>query len=217
VATNASARVTRTGRAALLRGIYAIVNDGDAVVELAAAALEAGVRIVQYRAKGGVVADRVHRLRVLTRRHDALLILNDDWCAAGDLDCDGAHLGPDDAGFFNVEPIRASFPDLLIGLSCGTSEEIRRANTQDVDYLGIGSIFATGSKSDAGVPIGVQGLCALSAQTALPVAAVGGITLSTLHEVRECGVAMAGVISAICEDPHPARAARALVARWQSP
>lgn len=216
MATNAPPRVTRAARAALLRGIYAIVNEGDATIELARAALEAGGRILQYRAKAGIVADRLHALRTLTQRHDALLLLNDDWQAAGNFGCDGVHLGPDDADFFNVAPIRAAFPEMLIGLSCGTPEEVRRANDQDVDYLGIGSIFATGSKADAGVPIGVARLRELSELATVPVAAIGGIDAATIDDVRESGVAMAAVISAIASAMDPARAARELVTRWKA-
>jgi thiamine-phosphate pyrophosphorylase len=200
----------------LLHGIYAIVNECDAALRLARAALDSGMRIVQYRAKTGIVANRLFELRQLTRRHDALLVLNDDWRAAAAFDCDGVHLGPDDAGFFNVAPIRAAHPRLLIGLSCGTTEEVRRANAQDVDYLGIGSIFATASKTDAGAPIGVAGLRERSSIAVAPVAAVGGIDATTIDAVRDAGVAMAAVISALANAADPAQAARELVARWNA-
>jgi thiamine-phosphate pyrophosphorylase len=196
--------------------MYAIVNESDAAVPLAHAALDAGMRIVQYRAKMGIVPRRLHHLRQLTRRHDALLVVNDDWRAAAEFDCDGVHLGPDDSGFADVAPIREAFPQMLIGVSCGTPEEVRCANAQAVDYLGVGSIFATGSKTDAGAPIGLSALRELSSLAFAPVAAIGGIDATTIDAVRTTGVAMAAVISAIASAADPARAARELVARWNA-
>jgi thiamine-phosphate diphosphorylase len=216
MATDASPRVTRAQRAALLQGIYVVLNEGPALFDVAQAVLHAGVRIVQYRAKAGIAVEPLRWLRAATRRHDALLILNDDWRAARDLECDGVHLGPGDEAFLDPAPIRADVPNLLIALSCGESDEVHRANRQDVDYLGIGSVYATDSKSDAGAPIGVKRLRELSAQAGVPVAAIGGITAARLGEIRECGVAMAAVISAISGAVDPAIAARELVMRWNA-
>jgi len=211
MATHATPHVTH---AALLRGIYAIVNEGGAdPLAIAGASLRAGVRIVQYRAKGGVVVDTLRALRRLTRQHEAFLIVNDDWRAALAFDCDGVHLGPDDDGFANVAPVRAALGRRLIGLSCGTADEARAAGTS-VDYLGVGCVFPTGSKDDAGAPIGIEGLLSVARATPLPVAAIGGITAQNLSAVRDAGVAMAAVISAIAGDAEPAAAAAALVRIW---
>jgi thiamine-phosphate pyrophosphorylase len=211
MATHATARLRRS---ALLHGIYVILNEDCRIVELASAVLEAGVRVVQYRAKAGIVADDLRRLRTLTRERDALLIVNDEWRAAVEFECDGVHLGPGDDGFAKIGPVRAALVDRLIGLSCCTPEEVQHANAGDADYLGIGSVYATSSKGDAGAPIGLDGLRRLAAGTALPVAAIGGITAETLAGVRASGVAMAAVISAIAGAEQAARAASDLVSRW---
>ena len=213
MATNAAARVTRRQRAELLRDIYVIVNEDARAIELAQAVLTAGVRILQYRAKTGLSGDRLRALRALTRERDALLIMNDNWRAAVEFDCDGVHLGPDDAGFDRVASVRAMLPERLIGLSSGTIAEAKAAG--DADYLGVGSIFATGSKNDAGEPIGLDGLQAIAACTLLPIAAVGGLTAARLPEVRRSGAAMAAVISAVAGAPAPRCAARELIEAWQ--
>jgi thiamine-phosphate pyrophosphorylase len=215
MAAHAAARVTRAQRAARLRGIYAIVNESERAPEIAQAVLDAGVGIVQYRAKQGVVAERLAVLRALTQRYDALLIVNDDARAAGDFACDGVHLGPGDPGFADPVGLRAALGELLIGLSCGTVEEARLADAAGVDYLGVGSVYATGSKADAGTPIGVDGLLRVASATSLPVAAIGGIGVTNLPQIRRSGVAMAAVISALAGDD-PYRAARELVARWNA-
>jgi thiamine-phosphate pyrophosphorylase len=213
MATDAPGRLTRRRRAELLRAVYVIVNENARTIELARAVLAAGVRIVQYRAKTGMSVEKLRALRALTRERDALLILNDDWRAAIEFDCDGVHLGPDDAGFDSVASVRAALPERLIGISCGTMGEARAAG--DADYLGVGSIFATGSKDDAGAPIGLAGLQAIAACTTLPIAAVGGLTAATIPAVRRNGAAMAAVISAVAAAPEPQRAALDLIKAWQ--
>jgi len=214
MATSATPRIARLQRAELLDGVYAIVNEGPRLLQIAQAALEAGIRIVQYRAKTSFSAENVGALRALTQRRRALLIVNDDWRAAAQLDCDGVHLGPGDSGFDCVAAVREALPDRLIGLSCGTLDEVRRANGSDADYLGAGSVYATRSKSDAGAPIGIAALQALVEASAVPVAAIGGITPEKIADVRRTGAAMAAVISALAGPADPARAAADLVAAW---
>ena len=206
--------LTRARRARQLHGIYAIVNEGPDAVAIARAALTAGVAILQYRAKNGIDALHLEQLRELTIDAGALLIVNDDWRAALAFDCDGVHLGPDDDGFAAVAPVRAALGDRLIGLSCGTLPEAQAANAQDLDYIGVGAVYATASKADAGEPIGIEGLRRIAAAGRYPVAAIGGIGLSEIEAVRASGVAMAAVISAIAAAPDPGAAARALVERW---
>lgn len=206
----------RSRRAALLHGIYVILNEEVNVVERAASVLNAGVRIVQYRAKGGVEAAHLRALRALTSAHGALLILNDDWDAARRFECDGVHLGPDDAGFADVVTVRAALPHALIGLSCGTLDEVHRANHAGVDYAGIGCVYATASKADAGAPIGIEQLRALARECRAPVAAIGGITAERLPEVRGTGVAMAAVIGAVADASDSGAAARELIERWNA-
>lgn len=206
--------MTRAERARLLRGIYAIVNETHAPhpVALTRAILEGGARIVQYRAKGGIVPEHAREIRELTRRHAALFIVNDDWRAVQTYDADGVHLGPDDAQPGDLAAIRDALPDRLIGVSCGTPQEARMA--ADADYIGVGAVYATSSKADAGDPIGIAGLRAVAAACPLPVAAIGGITLAVLPDVRETGVAMAAVISAISAASDARAATAALVRTW---
>jgi thiamine-phosphate pyrophosphorylase len=182
-------------------------------VAIARAGLDAGITVVQYRAKRGIDASHVRALREATRESGALLIVNDDCHATIEFDADGVHLGPDDAGFDRIANVRAMLGERLIGASCGTPAEARAAG--DADYLGVGAVYATASKDDAGLPIGIDGMLAVARATRLPVAAIGGITYDTLADVRASGVAMAAVISAVANAPDPRDAARALVARWQ--
>lgn len=212
-----AAHLTRAASAAKLHGIYAIVNENDDALAIARAALDGGVRILQYRAKRGAVAERARVLRKMTRERDSLLLFNDDFDAVLAFDGDGVHLGPGDRGFADVASVRAAVGERLIGLSCGTPAEARTAGASGADYVGAGCVFPTGSKGDAGEPIGLAGLRAVAAATNLPIAAIGGISLDTVAEVARTGVAMAAVISAIAGDADPAAAAAELVRRWKAP
>ena len=208
--------MTRAQRAALLRGIYAIVNESSQrdPIALTRAILEGGARIVQYRAKGGIVAQHARTLRDLTRAANALFIINDDWRAVQTYDADGVHVGPEDAQPHELAAIRAALPDRLIGISCGTADEACIADASDADYIGVGAVYSTNSKADAGDPIGVTGLQRVAAATALPVAAIGGITQNDIAQIRASGVAMAAVISAISLADDPRAATAALVRAW---
>ena len=212
-----AASVTRSARAQLLRGIYFILNEGDRDgTDVAARVLDAGVRVIQYRAKGVIVPEHVRALRKLTERRGALLIVNDDWQAAVALDCDGVHVGPGDAGFDDIASLRAWMgPDRIIGVSCGSVAEAARIDdAHAVDYAGVGAVYATNSKADAGEPIGIAGLAQIARAVSLPVAAIGGIDLSRLPAILETGVAMAAVISAISSAPDPGAAAAELTRAW---
>ncbi|MGA8534581.1 MAG: thiamine phosphate synthase [Candidatus Tumulicola sp.] len=189
------------------------MNDRDDPLTIACAAIDAGVRIVQYRAKRGIVAHELRELVALARRRGVLLMLNDDANAAVQFDCDGVHLGPDDAGFADVARVRTELGDRLIGLSCGTLEETHSAQSLDVDYLGVGPVYATVSKRDAGDPIGIEGLTRIAAASRFPVAAIGGIDALNVSAIARSRVAMAAVISAIAV-PDPALGARRLVHVW---
>ncbi|HKU80813.1 MAG TPA: thiamine phosphate synthase [Candidatus Tumulicola sp.] len=211
-----TARLTRAASAAKLRGIYAVVNDGPDAIAVARAALDGGVRIVQYRAKGGAVAERARALRTMTRERGALFVFNDDLEAAVAFDCDGVHLGPGDRGFADPASVRGALGQRLIGLSCGTPDEARAAQSGGADYAGVGCVFPTDSKTDAGKPIGLEGLRAVAGATSLPVAAIGGIGIGSVAEVARTGVAMAAVISAIAAAPDRVQAAAELVRRWNA-
>lgn len=201
---------------ARLHGIYAIVNESPGVVELTGAVLAGGARIVQYRAKGGIVAEHARALRELTRSADALFLLNDEWRAVRDYDADGVHVGPEDAQPHEMAAIRAALEKRILGVSCGTEEEARAAQACCADYIGVGCVFPTGSKADAGDPIGISGLVRVASATRLPVAAIGGISLQNLPEIRATGVAMAAIISAISHASHPQAATSELVRMWST-
>jgi thiamine-phosphate diphosphorylase len=196
-----------------LRGIYALVEPQRHAQPLhyLDAVLRGGIRLVQLRAKHGIEPALLDAVVALVRSTGGTTIVNDDVALA--LRADGVHLGQEDAAALDLAAVRARLGARLIGLSCGTPAEAR-AVPPGIDYLGVGPIFATASKADAGGPIGVNGVRAVVDATALPVAAIGGIGLATLGRVRETGATMAAVISALADATDPETTARAFVRAW---
>jgi thiamine-phosphate pyrophosphorylase len=197
-----------------LRGIYALVEP-DRRPEPAAyldALLRGGIRLVQVRAKSGLTRSALSEIVRRVHQAGGIVIVNDDVELARY--ADGVHLGQEDAALHDLRRVRDQLGDRIIGLSCGTPAEARAADPRWIDYLGVGPIFATPSKADAGGPIGVNGVRVVVDATALPVAAIGGITLPALARVRETGAAMAAVISALAAGQSPEATARAFVAAW---
>jgi thiamine-phosphate pyrophosphorylase len=200
-------------RAQRFRGVYALVDPAaHAGAGYLDALLRGGIRLVQIRAKSGL--SRADLREIVARIHAAggTAIVNDDPELA--LEADGVHLGQEDLAAHDLRALRAKLGDRAIGLSCGTPAEARAVPAGLVDYIGAGPIFATASKSDAGGPIGVNGVRVVVEATPLPVAAIGGITLEALPRVRETGAAMAAVIWAFAGARDPEATARAFVAAW---
>jgi thiamine-phosphate pyrophosphorylase len=194
--------------------VYAIVDSGASVdpVAVTEAVVRGGVRLVQYRSKAGVDRALVRRLHHATARAGALLIVNDDPVAAHD--ADGLHVGQEDLAAM-PPGIRDRLSGRILGVSCGTASEARAAVRLGADYLGVGPFAVTSSKADAGEAIGPAGTAAVvDAAGAVPVAAIGGITLERLGEVAATGAAMAAVLSALVGSGDPEFAARAFVERW---
>lgn len=197
-------------------GIYALFDpapapDAGAYLD---ALLRGGIRLVQVRAKSGIVPAHLRALVARIRAAGGTAIVNDDVELA--LEADGVHLGQEDLAGHDLRALRARLGTRAIGLSCGTPAEARAIPAGTVDYIGTGPIFATRSKSDAGAPIGVNGVRVVVEATPLPVAAIGGITLAALPRVRETGAAMAAVISALAGAADPEATARAFVQAWNA-
>ncbi len=189
------------------------VTRGRPLDEVVAAALRGGATLVQLREKALGDAELVEVARALKGRLAPLgvpLILNDRVEVAKAAGADGVHLGQDDLDAARARAILG--PDGLIGVSAGTAEEAARIDRGLADYVGIGPVYATATKPDAGPPIGIAGLAGLAASLRpLPVVAIGGIGLREAAEVMASGAADGiAVVSAICGAQDPEAAARSL-------
>lgn len=184
---------------------------GRDLVEVVAAAVRGGVTLVQLREKRAPdeeVAAQARRLLAVLEPRGIPLIVNDRLDVARGLPGVGLHLGQDDMA--PAEARRALGPDRILGVSAGLPEEMGIVDPAVADYVGVGPVYATGSKADAGERIGLEGLRDMRRRISLPVVAIGGITAARAGEVMAQGVAGIAVVSAICAASDPEGAARAL-------
>ena len=167
-------------------------------VEDVRAALEGGVRIVQYREKTLSLRERIRealRIKELCRPAGATFIVNDRVDLALSVEADGVHLGQEDMPMEIARRLMGQ--DKLIGITVHNVEEALEAVADGADYLGVSPIFATSTKADAGIPIGLEGLREIRAQVELPIVGIGGITKENARPVLEAGADALCAISAI--------------------
>ncbi|MGH2376659.1 MAG: thiamine phosphate synthase [bacterium] len=177
----------------------------------AEAALGGGATAIQLREKSMPAGDVVvigRRIAAICRRWNALLIVNDRADVAAECGAAGVHVGPDDLA---VPAARRIVGDgRIVGASAGTVGEARRAQAEGADYLGVGSVFATSAKSDAGEPIGIAGLAEIIRAVTIPVVGIGGITADNAAAVLRAGAAGVAVITAVVGQQDIAAATRRL-------
>jgi thiamine-phosphate pyrophosphorylase len=183
------------------------LRDGlEGLVARAAAAARGGVTMVQLRLKhtdAHVLADVT---RALVFRLPVPVIVNDRADIALACGAAGVHVGPDDVPAAAIR--RIAPPGFLIGVSVGSDAEV--ANAAGGDYAGIGPVYGSTSKLDAGDAIGLLGFAHLGAASGLPAVAIGGITAATAGDVMHTGAAGVAVIAAIFGASDPEAAARSL-------
>ena len=174
------------------------VAHGRSLVHVVRAALEGGATAIQLRDKTSSTLAQVElgqELRALTREAGALLIVNDRVDVAFAVDADGVHLGQDDLPASAARAILGR--GKIIGGSAGNLEELGRSLAAGVDYLGVGPMYPTGTKVNAGAAIGPTGLAEIRRATSLPIVGVGGIDATNLGPVLAAGADGIALISAV--------------------
>lgn len=180
-------------------------------LDIVRAAIRGGATVVQLRDKDATTRQMLEfgqALHDITRAAGLPLIVNDRIDVALALDAEGVHVGQDDL----PTPVarRIIGPHRILGVSAGTVEQAQQAEREGADYLGVGDVFGTPSKPDAGPPIGVARLAEIVRSVSIPCVAIGGITLQNAAAVVEAGAAGVAVISAVIGAPDPEAAAREL-------
>lgn len=186
-------------------------GQGMDALAIARAAIAGGVSAIQLRDKESPLSDVLcvgRQLRRLCREADVLFFVNDRVDVALLLDADGVHVGQDDLPVHEAR--RLLGPGKIVGASAGSIEEAERSLVQGADYLGVGSIFATTSKPDAGEPVGTDLLRQIRRRWNVPLVGIGGIKADNAGDVMAAGADGVAVISAIFDAPDPRAAAARL-------
>jgi hydroxymethylpyrimidine kinase / phosphomethylpyrimidine kinase / thiamine-phosphate diphosphorylase len=196
----------------MLKGLY-LITDSDQDNRLAQrvrAALAGGVRVVQYREKNRPAEARLataRELAALCRQAGALFLVNDDAQLALACAADGVHLGQGDGPIAEARSLLG--PKRLIGRSARTVEQALLARQEGADYIGLGAMYPTGSKTDAQL-VGVERLRQVRQAVDLPIVAIGGIDAGNAGALLDAGADAVAALSAVMSDPSPALAAREL-------
>jgi thiamine-phosphate pyrophosphorylase len=188
-----------------------VTAPGRSLAEAVEEAVAGGVTLVQLREKDASSGEfyRIAReVQAVTRRHHVPLVINDRLDIALAVEAEGVHLGQSDLPLPAAR--RLAKGRLFIGISASTVEEALRAQKEGADYLGVGAVYPTGSKADAGEAIGTARLAEICAAARIPVAGIGGINAGNAAEVMKSGAAGIAVISGILSQPDIGEAARNL-------
>ncbi|HEX3011888.1 MAG TPA: thiamine phosphate synthase [Syntrophomonadaceae bacterium] len=169
------------------RDLYKAVEDS----------IRGGTTLVQLREKDISSLDFYNialKLKELVHYYNVPLIINDRLDIALAVDADGLHIGQED---IPIEAVRNLLPGKILGYSVSNVQEAIYGQNCGADYLGAGAVYATGSKADAGTPIGLEMLEAVKKSVTIPVVGIGGIGLSNIEEVKRTGIDGVSIISAI--------------------
>jgi len=190
------------------------LSAGRSTREVVEAAIAGGVDVVQLREKDRSARERYHlgrKLRARTREAGVTFVVNDRVDLARAVDADGVHLGDADL------PIRvareALGEDAIVGRSVSFVEDAVAAERAGADYLGVGAVYATGSKDDIDddeYAVGPERVGDIAAAVDIPVVGIGGVDADNAGAVVEAGADGVAVITAITRADDPETATREL-------
>ncbi len=199
--------------------LYAVTDrawiQGTTLAAQVKEALAGGITMLQLREKS-LSREEFRRealeIKALCHDYGVPFLINDDVDLAREVDADGVHVGQGDMPVSRARQLLG--PEKIIGVSARTVEQAKAAEAAGADYLGVGAVFATGTKADA-MPLSREMLRAITTSVSLPVVAIGGITRDNLMSLRGSGVAGVALVSAIFGQPSVEEAARSLRERTE--
>ena len=175
--------------------------------------LKGGATLVQIREKGLSHADFVAEAKeivALCHRYGVLCVINDDVQACIESGADGVHVGQDDMEAGDVRALLGE--GKLIGVSAHSVAQAQLAEQRGADYIGVGAVHSTGTKTDA-APLTHQQICDICSSVSIPATAIGGIKLDNMMELQGTGVAGVAIVSGIFAAPDIRAATEALLAQ----
>ena len=199
--------------------LYLVTSPVPQLAQVVEQCLQAGLRLVQYRAKTGPTADglefedrlrleQAQQLRRLCLEYGALFLINDRVDLALAVDADGVHLGQGDLPVAMARRLLGT--ERLIGCSTHAIAELRQAVADGCDYVGVGPVQATPTKPGR-EPVGLAYVAAAAQECPIPFFAIGGIDANNLAEVQAAGATRVAVVRALTEASSPALITKTLL------
>jgi thiamine-phosphate pyrophosphorylase len=181
----------------------------------ARAFLDGGASILQLRHKGHwtrSVFDEARRIATACREVGATLIVNDRADVAMLLDA-GLHVGQDDLAPRDARKLMG--PDAIIGFSSHSAPQLCAAGGEPVDYVALGPVYGTHSKSNPDPVVGVEEVRNCRALLEKPLVAIGGITLENAADAIRAGADSVAVIAGLIPERPTAQSLRERMEQWQ--
>lgn len=183
--------------------IYAITSEihslGRSNIEVAYELIKSGVKVIQYREKDKYAREmylECLKIREMTKANDVTFIINDHIDIAMLVGADGVHIGQDDLPAVEVRKLIGK--DMIIGLSTHSPEQADSAiKSGVVDYIGVGPIYATETKTDVCKPVGIEYLKYVVDNLKIPFVAIGGIKEKNINEVKDAGAKLICLVTEI--------------------
>lgn len=179
------------------RAIMTTATLSEAVEE----AVLGGCTMIQLREKAVSTYDYyllAKEIKAITDKYRVPLIINDRIDVALAVDAAGVHLGQSDMPASIARKIIGN--DMILGVSATTKEEAEEAVNDGADYLGIGAIFPTDTKTDAKI-VTMQELKEIRSRISIPIVAIGGINKNNAGQLTETGIDGLAIVSAIIGQP----------------
>ena len=200
--------------------LYAVTDaawTGDqTLIEQVREALEGGISFLQLREKKLSEEDflkEAEEIKKLADQYKVPFVINDNIEIARKVNADGVHVGQDD---MPVEEVRKLLGEnKIIGVSAHNVEEAMKAEEGGADYLGVGAVCATSTKSEATV-VTMEEMSKICQSVSIPVVAIGGISIDNALELKGTGVDGICVISAIFGSENPSEATKKLLDLYQN-
>ena len=209
-------KISRRHKTDRMAGLYVILDRqflaGRDELEVARQIIDGGARVIQLRdkqSKKGELLVVAQKLRELCSQAGVLFIVNDYLDLALAVDADGLHIGQQD---LPLAVVRRQLPiDRIVGCSITTVLQATKAQNEGVDYLAVGSVFATTTKEEA-IVVGLDTVRELKRTISTPLVAIGGINESNIGEVVIAGADAVAVVSAVLGEKDTRDAVQKLVA-----
>jgi thiamine-phosphate pyrophosphorylase len=184
------------------------ISRGRTTIQIVEAALRGGVTCVQFREKTCSTREFITQalsIKDHLKRYNVPLIINDRVDIALAVNADGVHLGQSD---MPIETAKAILKDsMIIGISAESLKNAVQAEKDGADYIGVGSIYATSTKTDTASPLGLEGLREIRRSVKIPLVGIGGLNRENAGEVINNGADGVAVVSAIVAAHDPEKAA----------
>ncbi|NSL50622.1 thiamine phosphate synthase [Calidifontibacillus erzurumensis] len=178
-------------------------------------AIAGGITLFQFREKGNGAKtgyekiSLAKKLQAICKQHDIPFIVNDDIDLALQIDADGVHIGQEDEDPLKV---RKKIGSKILGISAHNLEEAQKAIEHGADYLGVGPMYFTSTKTDIREVKGPEVIKIIRMNDIqIPIVGIGGIKQNLARNVIKAGADGVAIISAISQSPDPKLAAKQLL------